>query len=191
MKVISNGEIECREKSLVADFGNVLDKVIERNDYYEKQMFANVDFSKAQKDGDVEEGERMGCIDGLELFVAKHVCPKSASEYAARMVKYSKCTPACLIVALIYLRRTGVLHFGGGGIATAADGMKDGCTSCGGEQRKRYLTSYTIQRLLITSVRMSTFLDPSRHFSSLMFVTMYQVPTGFDTGEGRCCKNVP
>ena len=159
--MISNGEFECRKKSLVADFGNVLDKVIERNDYYEKQMFANVDFSKAKNDGDVEEGERMGCIDGLELFVAKDVCPKSASEYAARMVKYSNCTPACLIVALIYLRRTGVLHFGGGGIETAADGMKDGCTSSGGEQRKRYLTSYTMQRLLITAVRMSTFLDPS------------------------------
>jgi hypothetical protein len=73
------------------------------------------------------------------LFERSHPCPLCPSEYVQRILKYTRCSPCNLIVGLIYLQRLKDLD---------TDGK---CTR---------LTSYNIQRLLLTALMLaSKFLD--------------------------------
>jgi hypothetical protein len=73
------------------------------------------------------------------LFEHSHPCPLCPSEYVQRILKYTRCSPGNLIVGLIYLQRLKDLD---------TDGK---CTR---------LTSYNIQRLLLTALMLaSKFLD--------------------------------
>jgi hypothetical protein len=73
------------------------------------------------------------------LFQHSRPCPLCPSEYVQRILKYTRCSPCNLIVGLIYLQRLKDLD---------TDGK---CTR---------LTSYNIQRLLLTAIMLaSKFLD--------------------------------
>ena len=72
-------------------------------------------------------------------FEGTHPCPLSPSEYVERILKYTRCSPCNLIVGLVYLQRLKDLD---------ADG------------KRTRLTSYNIQRLLLTALMLaSKFLD--------------------------------
>ena len=73
------------------------------------------------------------------LFEGAHPCPLSASEYVKRILKYTRCSPCNLVVGLIYLQR-----------------LRDSDR----EDKKTVLSSYNIQRLLLTALMLaSKFLD--------------------------------
>ena len=73
------------------------------------------------------------------IFEGTHPCPLSPSEYVERILKYTRCSPCNLIVGLVYLQRFKDLD---------ADG------------KRTRLTSYNIQRLLLTALMLaSKFLD--------------------------------
>ena len=73
------------------------------------------------------------------LFEGAHPCPLSASEYVKRILQYTRCSPCNLVVGLIYLQRL-------------KDSDRDG--------KQTVLSSYNIQRLLLTALMLaSKFLD--------------------------------
>ena len=88
-------------------------------------------------------------------FEGTHPCPLSPSEYVERILKYTRCSPCNLIVGLVYLQRLKDLD---------ADG------------KRTRLTSYNIQRLLLTALMLaSKFLDEP-HASNRQWALVGDLP---------------
>lgn len=87
-------------------------------------------------DKTIQCNDQQGRNSGLVVFDGDIACPVSPSAYLKRIIKYGQCSPCCLVIGIIYLQR-----------------LKRRTPSL-------CLTSYNIQRLLVTSMMVaSKFFD--------------------------------
>ena len=135
-----------RGKSIVALVGYVLDRIVVANDMTDSAVnlqSPNVVGSESEKGNHGEgEGASIGVEEngrGMEMFEVEKKFEKVLSQYVIRIVKYSNCSPSCLIVALVYLRRLGLVQF----------------SAAGRGQVHPRLTSYNSQKLLLIAVSLS------------------------------------
>jgi len=107
-------EDAARQEYIVEDLGQVLDASVDREAVY------------VSPKGPSETS--------AVSFESSSPCPLKPSEYLKRMLKYTKCSPCCFVIGVIYLQR-----------------LKEG--SSGGALR---LTPFNIQRLLLTAVMLAS-----------------------------------
>ena len=87
-------------------------------------------------DKTIQCNDQQGRKSGLVVFDGNIACPVSPSAYLKRIIKYGQCSPCCLVIGIIYLQR----------LKRRTPSLR--------------LTSYNVQRLLLTSTMVaSKFFD--------------------------------
>ncbi|CAN6226941.1 unnamed protein product [Urochloa humidicola] len=112
---------------------------------------------RAAERGDAE-AEAGGALTASSAFRGKALPAIPVRRYAERIYRYAGCSPACFVVAYVYLDR---LAHGGQGEEEEGD-AEEAAAVVG-------VDSYSVHRLLITAVMVATKFMDDKHYNNAYF----------------------